>query len=391
MSSAERFSEDEIARRARALHFDFLVVDTHVDVAQRCFFEKFDFGPRDAEGCIDIPRLREGGVGALFCAAWVPPDVTGTVAVKRAFNLLDAMREQVRRHPADLALAATVAEIRSVHAAGKIAIVLCVEGGHAIDNDLGLLRIFATLGVRYLTLTHFADLDWAGSSGGAGNKGLTPFGREVIAEMNRLGMVVDLSHVSDRTFSDVLAITRAPAIASHSCCRALCDSPRNLTDEMIRALAAGGGALQINFHTSFLSQKNASARRVHAAAFEAHDQEIRNQHPGNEARIMIEHQRLNDAMIREGKLPRVSWEEIVEHIDHAVQIAGAEHVGIGSDFDGARMPEGMEDASKLPRITEALVRRGYADRDIRMILGENALRVLSDAERVAEELSASAV
>jgi len=387
----EHSATHEIAGRARKLHFDSLVVDTHVDVAQRCFFENFDFGHRDTEGCLDIPRMREGGVGAIFCAAWVPVSVTGPAAVKRAFDLIDTMCEQVRRHPADLALAASATEIRRVHAAGKIAVVLCVEGGHAIDNDLGVLRIFASLGVRYMTLTHCADLDWAGSSGGAGNNGLTAFGREVIGEMNRLGMVVDLSHVSDRTFSDVLAITRAPAIASHSCCRALCDSPRNLTDEMIRALAAGGGALQINFHASFLSQKHASAQRLHLAEFEARDQEIRNQHSGNEARILIEHQRLSDAMIREGKLPRVNWEEIVEHIDHAVQIAGAGHVGIGSDFDGARMPEGMEDASKLPRITEALVRRGYSDRDIRKILGENALRVLSDAERAAEQFAASAV
>ena len=391
VSPAENSAESETASRARKLHFDSLVVDTHVDVAQRCFFENFDFAHRDAEGCLDIPRLREGGVGAIFCAAWVPVDVTGPAAVKRALDLIDAMREQARRHADDLALAATVTQIRRVHAAGKIAVVLCVEGGHAIDNDLGILRIFAALGVRYMTLTHIADLDWAGSSAGSGNKGLSAFGGEVIAEMNRLGMVVDLSHVSDRTFSDVLAITRAPAMASHSCCRALCDSPRNLTCEMIRALAAGGGVVQITFHTTFVSQAHAGAHRLHLAECEARAQEIHAQHSGNQARLLIEEQRLCQAMIGEGKLPRVSWEEIVEHIDHAAQIAGANHVGIGSDFDGAWMPEGMEDASKLPRITEALVRRGYADRDIRKILGENAVRVLSNAERVANELAASAV
>jgi membrane dipeptidase len=391
MLSTESSPAGEHASRARKLHFNSLVVDTHTDVPQRCLFENFNFAARDAEGCIDTPRLREGGVGALFCAAWVPTGVTGPIAVKRALDLIDAMREQVRRHPADLALAATVAEIRAVRAARKIAVVLCVEGGHAIDNDLGVLRIFAALGVRYMTLTHFADLDWAGSSGGSGNKGLAPFGREVIAEMNRLGMVVDLSHVSDRTFSDVLAITRAPAMASHSCCRALCDSPRNLTDEMIRALVANGGALQITFHTGFLSHAQAAAYREIATEFAARDQEIRAQCGENVARILIEEQRLSDAMIREGKLPRVSWEEIVEHIDHAVQLSGADHVGIGSDFDGAWMPEGMEDASKLPRITEALVRRGYSDSDIRKILGENAMRVLSEAERVAKEMAAAAV
>ncbi|MGB6200760.1 MAG: dipeptidase [Candidatus Acidiferrales bacterium] len=391
MSSADNSSADQIARRAHKLHFDSLVVDTHVDVAQRCFFDNFDFGHRDAEGCIDIPRMREGGVGAIFCAAWVPTGVTGPIAVKRAFDLIDTMREQVRRHPADLALAASVAEIRAVHAARKIAVMLSVEGGHAIDNDLGVLRIFAALGVRYMTLTHFADNDWAGSSGGADNKGLTEFGREVIAEMNRLGVVADLSHVSDRTFSDVLAITRAPAIASHSCCRALCDSARNLTDDMIRALAVNRGVLQITFHAAFLNQSYANAQRANAAEFDVRDREIRAQFPGNEARIMVEEQRLCDAMIREGKYPRVNWEEIVEHIDHAVQVSGSDHVGIGSDFDGARMPHGMEDASKLPRITEALMRRGYSDGDIRKILGENAMRVLSEAERVAAEMAGGAV
>jgi membrane dipeptidase len=391
MLSAGNSPTDAIASRARKLHFDSLIVDTHTDVPQRCFFENLNFAARDAEGCVDIPRLREGGVGAIFCAAWAPTGVTGPIAVKRAFDLIDAMREQVLRHPGDLALGASVAEIRAIHAGRKIAVVLCVEGGHAIDNDLGVLRIFAALGVRYMTLTHFADIDWAGSSGGAGNKGLTAFGREVIAEMNRLGVVVDLSHVSDRTFFDVLGVTRAPAMASHSCCRALCDSARNLTDEMIRALAVNGGALQITFHTGFLSQAQAAAYRHIAAEFAERDQEVRARCGGNEARILIEEQRLSDAMIREGKLPRVNWEEIVEHIDHAVQVSGADHVGIGSDFDGAWMPEGMEDASKLPRITEALVRRGYADGDIRKILGENAMRVLSEAERVAGEITASAV
>jgi membrane dipeptidase len=390
LSTGSSFAGD-IASRARKLHFDSLVVDTHTDVPQRCLFENFNFADRNAEGCIDIPRLREGGVGAIFCAAWVPSGVTGPIAVKRALDLIDAMREQVRLHPADLALAASAAEIRAAHAARRIAVVSCLEGGHAIDSDLGVLRIFAALGVRYMTLTHFADLDWAGSSGGSGNKGLTAFGREVIAEMNRLGMVVDLSHVSDRTFSDVLAVTRAPAMASHSCCRALCDSPRNLTDEMIRALAANGGVLQITFHTGFLSQAQSAAYRHIAAEFAERDQGIRAQCGGNEARILIEEQRLSEAMIREGKLPRVNWEEIVEHIDHAVQVSGADHVGIGSDFDGAWMPEGMEDASKLPRITEALMRRDYSDGDIRKILGENAMRVLSDAERAAKEMAASAV
>ncbi len=385
---------DSIAVRARELHSRCLVVDTHVDVAQRLLFEKFDMARRDSEGSVDIPRLREGGVGALFCAAWVPANVTGALAVKRALDLLDALREQGRSHPADLVLARTAEEIRAAHRADKIAIVLCVEGGHMMDNDLAILRTFAALGVRYMTLTHFADIDWAGSSGGlvsaGGNKGLTDFGREVVREMNRLGMVVDVSHVSDQTFADVLETSRAPVMASHSCCRAICPAMRNLTDDMIRALAKRGGLQQIVFHIGFLSAEYHAAMRAALAEFEARSRARNEAFVENEARTLREDERLSAEMMREGKLPRVSWEKIVEHVDHAVQLADAEHVGLGSDFDGAFMPEGMRDASMFPRITEALLRRGYSDDDIRRILGENVLRVLADAEGVAREIAAGA-
>lgn len=385
---------DSIERRARELHFRSLVIDTHVDVAQRYFFEQFDMGRRDAEGSVDIPRLREGGVGAMFCAAWVPAKLCGAPAVKRALVLLDAVREQVRLHPGALALARTAEEIRQAHRDGRIAVVLCVEGGHSIDNELAVLRAFAALGARYMTLTHFADTDWAGSSGGlvsaGGSKGLSEFGREVVREMNRLGMVVDVSHVSDRTFADVLETTAAPVMASHSCCRAVCPAMRNLTDDMIRALAARGGLLQITFHVGFLSAEYHAAMCAVMAEFEARSRIRNEEFADNEARTLRQDELLRAEMVRERKLPPVSWEKIVEHVDHAAQLVGAGHVGLGSDFDGAFMPEGMEDASMLPRITEALLRRGYADEDIRKILGENVLRVLADAERVAQERAAGA-
>jgi membrane dipeptidase len=215
---------------------------------------------------------------------------------------------------------------------------------------------------------------------------LTDFGREVIREMNRLGMMVDVSHVSDATFADVLETSRAPVIASHSCCRAICDAPRNLDDRMMKRLAASRGVIHINFHDSFLSQEYATAYRALAAESAARQQEMIEQFGENEARILMEGQRWSDRAIRAGKLPQVSWEKIVEHIDHAVGVAGADHVGIGSDFDGAFMPQGMEDASKLPRITEGLLRRGYGDADTRKILGENTLRVMAEAERIGKEL-----
>ena len=393
-SSAPPAATDRLQRRARELHFRSLVIDTHVDVAQRCFFEQLDLGRRDAVGSIDLPRLHEGGVGAIFCAAWVPAKLSGAPAVKRALDLLDAVREQVRLHPGGLALARTADQIRSAHSDDKIAVVLCVEGGHAIDDDLAVLRSFAALGARYMTLTHFADIDWAGSSGGlvstGGSKGLSEFGREVVREMNRLGMVVDVSHVSDRTFDDVLETTAAPVMASHSCCRAICPAMRNLTDEMIRALAARGGLLQIAFHVGFLSAEYHAAMCEVMAEFETRSR-IRNaEFADNEALTLRRDELLKAEMVREGKLPVVKWEKIIEHVDRAAQLVGAEHVGLGSDFDGAFMPEGMEDASMLPRITEALLRRGYADEDIRKILGENVLRVLGDAERVAQGTTAGA-
>jgi len=209
----------------------------------------------------------------------------------------------------------------------------------------------------------------------------------VIREMNLLGMLVDVSHVSDATFDDVLETSRAPVIASHSCCRALCDAPRNLDDAMIKRLAARGGVIHIAFHNSFLSQEYADAYRSLGSETSARQQEAIQKYGENEARILMEGQRWNDESIRAGKLPGVSWEKIVGHIDHAVRVAGADHVGIGSDFDGAFMPQGMEDVSRLPWITEGLVRRGYGDGDIRKILGENTLRVMAAADRTSKELS----
>ena len=379
---------DEISSRARAIHSSSLVFDTHTDTPQRLLFDRFDLGARDAEGGVDIPRLREGCVGAVFFALWVPVEVTGEAATRRARDLLEATLAQVGFHSDQLALCASSAEVNAARLAGKIAILLGLEGGHAINSDPSILREFHARGVRYMTLTHNAATEWADSSNAEPlHNGLTDFGRNVIREMNRLGMIVDISHVSDATFDDVLETSLAPVIASHSCCRALCDAPRNLDDTMIRRLAARGGVIHIAFHNSFLSQEYASAHKSLAAESTARQQELAQKYGGNEARILMEGQRWSDESIRAGKLPQVSWEKIVEHIDHAAHVAGADHVGIGSDFDGAFMPQGMEDASKLPRITEGLVRRGYPDADIRKILGENTLRVMAETERIGKELN----
>jgi membrane dipeptidase len=380
---------DDITQRAHALHFSSIVLDTHDDTPQRLLFENFDLGRRDTQGNIDIPRMREGGMNAIFFSIWCPATLTGPPAVKMALDLIDSVREQVRKHPQDLVLATTADEVRRAHAEGKIAALMGVEGGHMIDSDPRVLRQFAALGVRYMTLTHTLNTDWAGSSGEAAkNMGLTPFGKDIVREMNQLGVMVDISHVSDQTFYDALEVSKAPLIASHSSCRAICDAPRNMTDDMIKALAAKGGVIQINYHVGFLSQayRDASDKSDELKTRQAAAEKAAG---SNEAASIRADEAVAHQMMAEGKLPTVTWEAIVDHIDHAVKLAGADHVGLGSDFDGATMPIGMEDCSKLPKLTEALLRRGYSESDIRKILGGNLLRVMEESERVSREMQAS--
>ncbi|PYR57907.1 MAG: membrane dipeptidase, partial [Acidobacteria bacterium] len=255
------------------------------------------------------------------------------------------------------------------------------EGGHMIDDDLALLRGYAALGVRYLTLTHSLNTNWADSSGDKPvHNGLTPFGKDVVRELNRLGVMVDISHVSDKTFYDAIEVSRAPVIASHSSCRALANAPRNMTDDMLRALAKNGGVVMINYHAAFLSEEFRTAPR--SAELQAQSEAIAKKCGANEACSILEGERLNRDAMQKGLLPKVSWEKIIEHIDHAVKVAGVDHVGLGSDFDGATMPFGMDDVSKLPRITEALLSKGYSETDVLKILGGNLLRVMEAVERL---------
>jgi membrane dipeptidase len=376
---------------ARRLHTRALVVDTHDDTPQRMVYQGFDLGARDARGHVDIPRMREGGLDALFFSIWVPSKVTGPEAVKRALRQIDAVREQVRRHSRDLELTTTAAGVREAVGRGRIAVLMGMEGGHMIDDDLGLLRLYAALGVRYLTLTHFLNNNWADSSTDKpAHDGLTPFGRDVVRELNRLGVLVDISHVADRTFADALATTRAPVLASHSSCRTLCDHPRNMSDDMLRALARNGGVIQINYEITFLSQEARNAKKARGRSVELDDLELERLCGADEACQILEGERRDRAAMESGALPRVGWEKIVEHIDHAVKVAGIDHVGLGSDFDGASMPFGMEDCSKLPKLTAALLARGYSETDVEKILGGNVLRVLEGAEAVARDLGRGA-
>jgi membrane dipeptidase len=290
-----------------------------------------------------------------------------------------------------LALAATATEIREARKQGKIAALIGVEGGHMINSNLGVLRSYAALGVRYMTLTHSGNDEWAdASTDKAVHNGLTDFGKDVVREMNRLGVMVDISHVSDKSFYDALEVGKAPLFASHSSCRAICDAPRNMTDQMMKDLAAKGGVVQINYHVGFLSQEFRNAEKLDPKINQAIALQVRQRcgGDGNEGCMLIEGDRITREFVAQGKLPRVDYSKIIEHIDHAVKVAGIDHVGLGSDFDGANMPYGMEDASMLPKITEALLQKGHSEGDVRKILGENTLRVMTDVERVSRELNA---
>ena len=369
---------DTVSERAKKIHFSSLVMDTHIDVTPKLQTD-WKFADLHDTGHVDLPRMKEGGLNGLFFSIYMSGTVTGPKAVNDALQRITAVHKLATDMPDKVMLCTTAADILQARKQGKIAALMGMEGGHMINNSLPVLRMYAALGVRYLTLTHSLNTDWADSSGDQPkHNGLTAFGKDVVRELNKLGVMVDVSHVADKTFWDALEISKAPIIASHSSCRALSGHPRNMTDEMIKALAAKGGVIQINYLDSYIDndlylwgQKTQAARR-----------ELAQKYPGRE----------NFTKVREelekqfGSAPKASWERIVDHIDHAVKLVGADHVGLGSDFDGASMPVGMEDCTKLPKITEALLRKGYKEADIRKILGGNTVRLLGEVEKVAKQL-----
>jgi len=381
-------SAQSISDQSKKLHSSSIVIDTHDDTTQRLLDPKFDLAIRHPDGNIDIPRMREGGLDAIFFSIWISSKILGPEAVKKALDQIDAVRETVRKNPNDLLLATSAADIREAKKQHKIAVLMGVEGGHMMGNDLSVLRTFAALGVRYMTLTHMDNNEWADSSTDKpAHNGLTDFGKDVIREMNRLGIIVDISHVSDKTFYDALETSKAPVFASHSSCRALCVAPRNMTDDMIRDLAKHGGVIQINYHVGFLSQEFRDYEKAHPEAEKEIHDEVDKRCGNNEACKLTTGDQVVREFMNAGKLPKVDWTVIVDHIDHTVKLVGADHVGLGSDFDGAVMPLGMQDATHLPQITDALLKKGYSESDIRKILGENTLRVLSQVENVSRVLN----
>ena len=322
----------------------------------------------------------------MFLSIWTdavrytPPE-----SIRRALDQIDAVRRAVAQHPAELALATTADQVMAARKRGQIAILMGVEGGHMIDSDLAVLRTYSQLGVRYLTLTHTEHTPWADtSSQPPAHNGLTDFGRQVVREMNRLGMMADISHVSDKTFYDALETSAAPVIASHSSCRALTDVPRNMTDDMLRALAKNGGVVHINYFEGFLDrgfQDRLGALKDEQAQQEAREAEAPKF--GDRSQLGPAVRAINAQRI--AKLGRIPIGRLLDHFDHAVKLAGVDHVGLGSDFDGADdlFPEGMEDMSKIPNLVRGLMERGYSDEDILKILGGNTLRVMREVERVA--------
>ena len=381
VSLSTRIKDDSISEQARKVHFSSIVLDTHIDVTPK-LQTNWKFNEEHKEGHIDLPRMKRGGLNALFFSIYMSGTVTGPKAVNDAIERIAAVHRLAAEMPDQVALCVTADQVRKAHKQGKIAALMGMEGGHMINNSLAVLRMYAELGVRYLTLTHSVNVDWADSSGDQPkHNGLTDFGKDVVRELNRLGVMVDISHVSDKTFWDALEVSKAPMLASHSSCRAISGHARNMTDDMIKALAAKGGVIQINYLDQFIdndlyeySKKSQPLMR-----------ELMQKYPGRENAST----RREEVAKQFGPAPKASWEKIIEHIDHAVKIAGIDHVGLGSDFDGGSMPVGMEDCTSLPKITEALLRKGYSASGVRKILGQNTLRLLSEVERASQRLRAS--
>jgi membrane dipeptidase len=395
---------ETLTAKAHRIHRDAIVVDTHADLtpfieldtrlpqigdpglagpgydpaadAARmpvlptdAWYRTFPSGPwrftdRHSDGYMDLPRMREGGLDAEFFAVYVEEETRPGMAVRRALDQIEAIRALCEKYPKDIALATRASEVVQIVKSGRIAALIGLEGGHMIEDDLRTLRVFSQLGVRYMSITHAFNTDWADSSGvgpplAPTHHGLSPFGRAVVEEMNRLGMLVDVSHGGDRTFYDVLAVTKAPIIASHSGCRAIKDHPRNLSDDMLRALAKNGGVIQIDAVTKYINPAIA---------------------------VDLTPRSYTDPV----KEPPTPLSVFIDHIAHAIEVAGPDHVGIGLDYGyGVPTPVGLEDVSKLEAITYQLLARGFDERTVRKVLGGNTLRVMTDAEHVAARLAAS--
>ena len=379
--------DERLWQRALKLQRSSIVVDSHNDILSFMFDENYDIGQSSVgKYHTDIARMKEGGLSAEFFSVYVDRSYAARGgSARRAMDLIDMVYRAAEKYPNDLVMSYSVADIRRAKKGKKIAALMGIEGGHAIENSLMALRDFYRLGIRYMTLTHNNTNDWADACcDTAKHNGLSEFGKEVVREMNRIGMLVDISHVSDKTMSDVLDISTAPVIASHSSARALAARPRNIPDELLRRIAKNGGVVMINFYPIFLDQKAIDASAARDARLKPQRDALREQFKNDPKRLEEELDKLNAA----NPLPPTPLSVLVDHFVHVAKVAGIDHVGIGSDFDGVSyLPEGMKDIAQLPNLTYELLRRGYSERDVRKVLGENFLRAFAEAERVARASS----
>src|SRR5688572_10758934 len=382
--------DEKLWQRALQIHRRAIVVDTHNDVTTPMTNNYYDLsGPPPVPYRTNIERMKQGGLTAEFFSLYIRPwYVEHGGSTRRTMDMIDAVYRAVERHPRDLMIATTVADIRRAKRLGKVACLMGIEGGHAIEDSLATLREFYRLGVRYMTLTWNNTNNWADA--GRGEKkhgGLSEFGREVVREMNRLGMLIDVSHVSDETMSDALDVSKAPIIASHSSARAVSDVSRNIPDDLLKRIARNGGVVHVNFYSVFVDVKTVAPQSAaRDAKLKAQQDAIAEKYKNDPERRAEE----SDKLEASHPLPPLPISKLIDHIDHIVKVAGIDHVGIGADFDGANdMPEGAKDVSMLPNITYELLKRGYSEQDIRKILGGNLLRAFAEAERVARSMSKS--
>jgi len=384
-----RAQDDPALARARNLLKQTVLVDGHNDLPWA--IREYSQAPRDVEaydlrtrtpGDTDLERLRAGGVGAQFWSVYIPGEDQAAGYAKVQLEQIDIARRLITKYPEHLGLALSTADVEREFAGGRIASLLGMEGGHSLENSLGALRTYYDLGVRYMTLTHGVTLDWADAAGDTPRHGgLTRFGEEVVREMNRLGMLVDLSHVTPETMDDALRVSEAPVIFSHSSARAICDVPRNVPDEVLERLPGNGGVVMVTFVAAFVSQEFADVTMPVWAEYKRRARGVTDP---------AERQRIYKELSAPVKVPRVTIGQVADHIEHIRRVAGVDHVGIGGDYDGNdRWPEDLEDVSKYPNLFAELIRRGWTDADLRKLAGGNLLRAFRGAEAAAKRLQAA--
>jgi len=381
---------------ATAIHQSALIIDTHADTPQRFLDENFDLGQNTpvSEGHIDLEKIKQGNLGAEFFSIWVEPEFKGHYA-QRAMDLIDSVYQQAARHPDKMTMAFSADDIARAHDQHKFAALMGIEGGHAIENDMRLLRDFYRVGVRYMTLTWSNTNEWADSSGDIQDpnvkhhNGMTDFGKDVVREMNRLGMIVDISHVSDATFYQALLVSQAPVIASHSSSRELTNQPRNMTDDMLRAMTNNGGVVMVNFYSAFIDEnyRKASSDPEKIKQRDAEVDAYKKAHPHSDGSPVTYEETAAIEKKWAAQFPRPPLKSLIDHIDHIAKVAGIDHVGLGSDFDGVTsLPDGIDSVADLPKITQALYQRGYTREQILKILGGNFMRVMREVEATAKRL-----